>query len=372
MRVNWQRCFFLSVVLHSTLLALSAFAQEDEIKVGVLLPLSGDASFWGLNSLKGLQLALEDLKKQATPGAKAIRLVVEDERCDPKMAVSSAKKLIEVDRVAAIIGAGCSSSTLAVAPLAERSLIPLVTPISEADTISQAGRFVYRTWASGGLQAEKLADFVLAHLKAKRVAVLSINNDFGTSLANRFSKRFLSSGGAEIVQETYDSKDSDLRAQLLKIKSASPDAMILISYIADGVVAVRQFRELRLGIPLLGTSGLDSEEFWSALGPLAEGIYFSNLADDTTDAFKARFAKAYNVSWPGIGSGASTSYDTLMIIAEALRRAPPGAGSEAILPYLDSLHEYPGVSGPITFDASGDLVRTHSVFQVVGGKRERL
>ena len=349
-----------------------ADCDPKEIKIGVIFPLTGDGSFWGENSRKAVSLALEDLNSESNAGRDPIKLIFEDERCDSKSAVSAAQKLISVDHVSAILGPICSSPTLAVAPLAEKNKIPLISPCSEADAISQAGEYIYRTWPPGGRQATKVADFALKNLKVKTAAILSIKNDFGQSFSEAFRQRFVSGGGTILAEESYAQSETDLRAQILRLKAKDPQVIFLVSYIADGVIAVKQIRQAGMTATILGTSGFDSNDFFKPLQSMAEGIYFAETADDTSAEFLKRFEEKFKIPWPGVQSCASVSYDALVLLATALREAKSEHSELEVKAFLDSVKNFPGISGPITFDRNGDLLREHGMVQYRGGKRVRV
>lgn len=189
-----MKLFFVNLApLFALLLSGSVLAEEEgptaePIRVGVVFPLSGAGAFWGQNSMQSLRLLEESAKGQ-------IEFIVEDDACDPQRAVSAYRKLVARDQVRVIIGAICSSCTLAIAPLAQKESILLITPCSEADAISEVGDFVFRLWTPNGEQARVTARYLFSKRKLKRVAVLSILNDYGVTLSEAFASEYEELGG---------------------------------------------------------------------------------------------------------------------------------------------------------------------------------
>ena len=353
------------VVFACVLFSFSVQAEQEKesVKIGAILPLSGDASFWGSNSKNAIELALEDVSKQSNVN---VEMIYEDEECEPRKAVAAIKKLISVDKVQAVIGAICSSSTLAIAPIAERNNVLLLSPCSEADDITNAGDYIFRTWPAGNKQMKALAKHAWNNLKFKTVGVLYIENDYGVSLAEEFKKAFSSLGGKISAYEGYPSTETDFRAQLTKIKAHQPEGLLLAGYIADGIAAVRQVKELGLNTTILGVSTHNSPDFLTPVGKHANGMYIADLEDLTAKEFKSRYEKTYSMKWPGNTSCASVAYDDVKLLVAAISKH--GYEATKIKDYLYSVKEFKGVSGPITFDSNGDLVRGHLVFKIQDGK----
>lgn len=347
-------------------LAACAPAQEDTITIGAILPLTGPGAFWGTNSQKGIEFAVERINAQGGIDGVPLEVIFEDSKCEPKEGVAAMQKLLNIDKVPAVIGAVCSSVTSSVAPLAQEAGVVEITPCSEAPQISDMGDYIFRTWTPNNLQARIGARFAFEELGARKAAVLSINNDFGESLTQAFAEEFESLGGNVVTIQRYEQDQRDLRTELTKVKAETPDLVYMTSYPPDGVIAVQQMADLGIDAELLGTSGIHSkEEVFDKLGDLAEGIYLTDLEDSTTAQFREEYRERYGQQWPGIISCASVAYDDAMLLADAFRAV--GTDAAKVKDYLAGIENFPGASGPITFDANGDLDRQHVVFEVADG-----
>jgi branched-chain amino acid transport system substrate-binding protein len=355
------------IIMLLLLVACATEQAKDPITIGSVIPLSGDGAFWGTHSKNAMEFAVADINSNGGINGRPLQIIYEDSKCDPKTGVTGIQKLISVDRVPVVIGDACSSVTIAMAPVAQSSNIVLITQCSEATVISEAGDYIFRTWTPTNKQAQTMAKYAATH-NLKRVAVLTELNDFGASLNEGFQQSFPANGGTIVATESYTrGKQRDFRTQLLKIKQARPDAIYLTGYYSDGVNIVKQMHEIGLNATIMITSGMNSEEdFFKPLGALSEGILISDLPDSTSSEFQARYRATYD-KWPGMTSCASVAYDDVLLVADAMRAV--GTDSEKIRDHLAQTKNFPGVSGPLTFDANGDLDREHAVFVWKNGKQ---
>jgi len=335
-------------------------AQTDrQLSIGAILPLSGENAFWGINPKRGIELALRDIQQEA-PEQAHLRIIYEDDQCDPKRAVSAFHKLVNVDNVRIILGPSCSSAALAVAPLAEKHKV-LLFPFAEADSLSHAGEYIFRLWIPNGRQARSLARFISASAKHFTAAILSIKNAYGETFSSIFADEFARLGRHVSIKEEYLPEDNDLRGQLLRIKAKKPEALILIGYIPDSARIVRQAKALGLSLPLFGCSTLNSPDFLSDAGEAAEGMVIFDLPDLTQAAFRSRWLEAYGAAWPGLQSGAPLFYDITRLLAQ--RTLGNGADIRQLRQHLLT-SIYSGISMKLQFDEFGDLVGEHQGFRL--------
>lgn len=209
---------FLIATMASVGLILGCAKEQNEMKIGVILPLTGDAAQWGIPPQKGAELAAQEINGSQYLGKMKLKLVVEDGKCDPKEAVAAFNKLTSVDRVGVILGEVCSSSTLAMAPLAEKTGTLLISPASTNPKITEAGDFIFRVIPSDDLRGKVFAKYLLDK-GIRRVGLVYINNDGGKGISIAFRQLFESKGGQIPIEETYEPGATDLRSQLTKLKT---------------------------------------------------------------------------------------------------------------------------------------------------------
>jgi branched-chain amino acid transport system substrate-binding protein len=357
---------FLIVVL------LSGFPgcakKETAIRIGAILPLTGDAAKYGKASKQGIELGLEEINASGGIQKKKLEVIYEDDQADPRLGVSAFEKLITVNKVPVVIGPLPSSVALAVAPLAEKNKVILLSPAASSPALTNAGDYVFRNVVSDLFEGMALAEFVYSHLHLRNVSIIYINNDFGVGLKNSFSEKFEGLGGKIITTESFNQGSTDFRTQLSKIKTGNPQGIYLIGYREMGRI-LRQATELGIRAQFLSIAMFEDPEILKIAGESAEGIYYSFRAYDpqSGDELVKKFVKDYMAKYtvePDIF--AALSYDAIRIISLAIRNV--GTNPDAIKKFLYTVKDFPGVTGKITFDKNGDIIGTMSIKMVKDGK----
>ncbi len=355
----------LIIVIAGTALLTSSNMQptrpaKEAIKIGFIGPLSGELASWGSSMQGGVKLAADELSKT---GSTKLDIIYEDDQCDKTRSVNAMRKLIDVDRVKLIIGPLCSGTVLADAPIAEQNKVILLG-FGSAAAISEAGDYVFRPSYSDAYQGEFLGSEITE--KFKKMGILYVNNDYGTGLLNGFKKSFISNGGMIGAEDTYSFEDRDWRAQLTKIKSSGPSAVLLITYGREGGLIAKQARELGINVQIVGTDNFGTRDVIEAGGESVEGAVFTFPAplDETNTAvkdFKNKYIEL-NGKEPPILFVAANAYDATKVSAQALSAA--GNDGEKIKTFLYAMPPYNGISGIMKFDANGDASKEF-VFQTI-------
>lgn len=330
--------------------------EVDTIKIGAILPLTGDAALYGNNAKEGIDLALEQINSKGSVIGKTIQIIYEDSKAEPKTGVAAFQKLTDVDKVPVIIGGISSSVTLAFAPLAEKQKIVVLSPAATSPKLSNAGKFIFRNWTSDAFEATVIADYAINELKINKMGILYLNNDYGKGLENAIIKEFTNNGKEIVIVESFAQNQIDFKNSLTKIKASDVQALYIISYPDETVIILRQIKELNLKILLLSTSAFQDDMIIKNAGATAENvIYPYPVSTGTTDKvvanFFASFEKKYNKN-PGIVS--DTGFDALNMIVAAIKNERSASG-EAIQKGLMKLHDFKGASGTMTFDENGDI-----------------
>lgn len=328
-------------------------SKPSVVTIGLLAPLTGDAATYGQAIKKGVTLALDDFN--ASHPDTILTLQSEDTQANPRIGVTAAEKLIQIDKVPAIVGAVASSVTLSVAPIAERSQVVLISPASSSPKITSAGDFIFRNYPSDSLEGRRVAEFTLKHAWQKS-SVLVINNDYGTGLRKVFQQSFENGGGEILSSDLYNEGTTDFRAVLLRIKSLSPAALFIVGYGRELGTIARQAREIGLSAQILSTVNFQDPQTLETGGDAVVGaIYSSPIFDpaspdksvrDFVARFESRFGQEPDV-WAAHG------YDALLLVAEAC--AATNCTSKSIRDHLYQTKNWRGVSGETTFDSYGDV-----------------
>ncbi len=363
---------FLALAAAAGLLLIGGCGgRQGDYVIGATLPLTGDAAQWGIPPSRGAELAVKQINEAGGVHGRKLKLVTEDTRCHPKDGVSAYRKLTQSVHPAAIVGGVCSSVTLAIAPLAERDGVVLVSPASTNPKISQAGRFIFRVIPSDDLRGQAFARYLHDQVGLKKVAILYVNNEGGVGNKESFSRTFTSLGGKVVAAEGYAQEATDLRAQLTKIKGLDCQAVVVVSYPKDTVLVMKQSREIGLGLPLyFQTEAVEDPSVLRDAGKAAEGAVYILPAQASGDAVK-RFKEAYKKAYgkdPELF--AAEAYDAVQLIAAAFRSLPAKekVTGDAVRRYLEGVKKYQGASGVITFDKNGDVVKPMAIKKIQNGK----
>ncbi len=343
---------FILAGLSAALILPGSRAATADIVIGAALPMSGDVSYYGQDSRRGIDLALDEINAKGGINGGQVRVIYQDTQGQGAVAVSAVRSLLDVQHVLAVIGGGTSTETLAMAPIAEREQHVLLTPVSSAAAISRAGDYTFRSVPSDGAQAANLAKWVFAKGYHK-VALIYVNQSWGVGLETDFVTQYEQLGGRVVVTKSSDQGDVDFRTQLVAMRAAQPQAYIAIVYAKEGGLLLRQARELGIKNQFFGADPWTKHEFLDASGGAGNGVLFTTPAMFNGAEYRA-FAAKYNARYhqqPGIYE--AHGYDCMMLLAHAIQKA--GTSPQAIRNALASTRNYMGATGNTTFDANGDV-----------------
>jgi branched-chain amino acid transport system substrate-binding protein len=344
------------IIIFMTIAILNSCSRnEDVVKIGAILPLTGSAAIWGQNVKRGIDLAKDKLNSMGGVNDSKIVLLYEDSEGKPEKSVSAFQKIFTTDKPIAIIGDVASSSVLAMAPLANRNKIVILSPGASNPDITNAGDYVFRNWHSDAAEGSYLAEISLYKLHMKKIAIIYVNNGYGKGLENVFSKKFTEIGGQIVESEAFEQGATDFRSQLTKIKAVNPDGIFLPGYPKEIPEVLKQSKSLNVNKQFLCPSAFEDQQTLDLAGNSANGvIYDYPKQGDTSKSYVKEFYsdyfKKYNIS-PGALS--DNGYDALMLIVEAIKIK--GMSREQIKEGLYSIKDYPGVAGNTTFDENGDI-----------------
>lgn len=343
--------------------------EEGVIKIGVITPLSGGGATYGEATKRGVDLAVARINASGGINGQPLAILYEDSKIDPQEGTKVIQKLISVDKVPVILGAFGSSVSLAIAPIAERNKVVLLSASSTADALRDAGDYFFRNVPPNARQGRSAARFVLEKLSMKSGAVLYMNNDYGISLTESFKQFFSEHGGAVAITDSYDPGGVDFRSQLTKIKAEKPQFVFYPGHYQESGLILKQARELGLNVPFIGGDGSYSPELVSIAGNAAEGTYYTLMAMGygVADAEIESFLTAYDSAYGGQPDVYSAyAYDAIQVIADAIRTG--GYTAEGIKSALYSTRDFKGVTGYTTFDRYGEVDKEFYIYEVMEGE----
>lgn len=363
------KLFLISVV--SIFLLVLPLQAARTIKIGAIFPITGPLATFGTSCANGAKMAIEEVNLRGGVLGSKIQLLIEDDQYKPEEAANAAKKLIERDKVVALIAEVTSSITLVVAPIAQQSKIVLLTPIATNPKVTQVGDYIFRACFIDDFQGEVMANFVYKNLKLKTAAILTaVTSDYSKGLAQFFKQKYTALGGKIVAEESYSEGDSDFRAQLTKIKAAKPEFVYVPGYYADVGPILLQARELGITVPFGGGDGWDSPVLLQTAGKAAEGCFFSNhYSPDSKELVVQTFVKNYQKKYGTTPDAlAALAYDAAKLLVDAINRAG-STDSSKIRDALAATKGFRGVTGVITFDANRNPVKSAVIIEIKGGKQ---
>jgi branched-chain amino acid transport system substrate-binding protein len=301
-----------------------------DILVGVYASLSGDGASFGQSSLEGIQLATEQINTAGgVLGGRQLRLLVEDDQSRPEEASSAVTKLITQDQVVAVLGEVASRRTLAAAPVAQRYQIPMLTPASTNERVTQVGDYIFRICFIDPFQGEVLAAFAYNDLEVRRAAVLKdLQQDYSVGLTDAVVRHFTALGGEVLPPVSYSTGDADFRAVLTQIRALDPDVLFATGYYQEAATIVRQARELGMTMPILGGDGWVGDALRNGREALANTYISNHYSGDNPSPVVQDFVSSYRAKFNREpDSIAALSYDSVKVLADALERAGTTAGA---------------------------------------------
>ncbi|MGB4571477.1 MAG: ABC transporter substrate-binding protein [Rectinemataceae bacterium] len=356
--------------LVAVMMASCGGGKASEIKIGAVSPLTGEAATFGLSTKNGMELAVEEWNAAGGLLGKQIKLIVEDDKGDPAEGAAVFSKLIEQDKVVAIVGGITSRVALAGAPIAQAAKVPMMTPTATNEKVTQIGDYIYRSCFIDPFQGTVAARFAFDDLGVRNAAVIfDLGNDYAKGLSETFSASLQSLGGQIVASEGYASGVTDFRAQLTKIVQSKPDCLYIPAYYNDVGLIAKQVRELGYTGPLVGSDGWDSSELVKIAGDSVDGGYFTNhySKDDTRPEVQAIVQKYTAKFGAAPDALAVLAYDGMNIMLDAIKRAGK-TNNEAIRDALKAT-DLTAVGGQITFDEFRNPVKSVVIIEMKGGEQ---
>jgi branched-chain amino acid transport system substrate-binding protein len=339
---------------------------DQSLKIGAVLPLTGDSAVYGQRTKKGMDLAVEEINKAGGISARPLEIIYEDDKIEPKEGVSALRKLVSINRVPAVIGCVSSGVVLAMAPVANETKTVILSPYASNYRITDAGDYVFRIYPSDATQGVQDAKLAL-NLGCKKTAILYINSDYGVGLKDVFTKNFQSSGGSVFLAEGFKEGETDFRAQLTKIKASGVDCIFMPGNAQEMARILIQAKELGVTNRFIATDSFLADTIIKESGAAAEGVIFTTLAENRDDTYRM-FARAYQTKFgtePGLLE--ALGYDSVKVVSTAI--AEGGYTAEGIKNALYRLNDHRGATGKIAIDANGDVIgKAFAVKMVKGGK----
>ena len=338
-------------------------------KVGVAGPMTGQYATYGASHKAGAEIAMAELNAAGGVNGGQVSIAIGDDLGDPKEAVLVAQKYIDDTDVVVVDGHQFSGATIAAGAKYESAGLPMISPSATNPDISTLGAYIWRICMTDAVQGEGLAKYTVDTLGKSKIAIMYDNSDYGRGLADAYESGVKAAGGTVVGKEQYAAGDTDFKAQLTKLKGAGPELLFLSGYYPEGSKIAQQAKELGMDVQLLGSDGYASDELPKLGGAAVEGMLVSTFFDySSNDPAVQKFVKAYQAKYKGANPDwfAANSYDVIMLAAQAAKNAGKNDRT-AINDALGTIGTYQGVSGPVTFDKNGDVIKPLQIVVVQDG-----
>lgn len=325
--------------------------DSETVKIGFVGPLTGDLANMGQNAQAAVAIAVDEINDAGGVLGKRLEVIYEDDGCSGASGASAVSKLINTDKVVAVLGGLCSGATLGETPITEAAKVPQLSYCSTNPTISQAGDYIFRDVPSDLFQAKYAAEYLMKTGKTK-VALLTSKDDWGDGLNKAFTDAFLEAGGTIVTADSFAHDAKDFRTQLLAVKAQNPEAVYFAGYTDTTIIALKQAHDLGIKTQFFGADGWDDPKIWTELGTLGDGAMYTVVGSNPTDDFKTKM-KA-KLGKDDFIYCSNYAYDGLRVLVNAITLAKSTEGT-AIRDALYKTNYTGGVSAKtIMFDTNGD------------------
>ena len=349
----------------------TAAASGDTIKVGVLGPMTGDVSVYGLAVINGATLYLDQVNANGGVNGKQLEIITMDEQGDATQAVTCFTKMCD-QGITALVGDVTTTPTLAVAAESADYNMPMVTASATAEAVTYDAETdtvnanVFRATFTDPFQGIKMADYAYQKLGYTKAAVIFKKGaDYNEGLAENFVNEFESLGGIIVDQESYSEGDVDFKTQLTSILGKGPEVVFCPNYYQDVGQILAQAESVGLTVPFLGGDGWDGLEGYATADQLKDAYFCANYAKGSNTEFESAYKEKYGEDYPN--GFAPLGYDAAMTVVYGLQAAEDAgleAGTDeykqAVIDAIAS-GTIDGITGTFTFDEHHNPVKQTAI-----------
>ncbi|MFQ5450276.1 MAG: ABC transporter substrate-binding protein [Nitrospinaceae bacterium] len=361
--LGWTGGIFCALIF-SAPSPVRAIPDSAGITLGAILPLSGSNAVNGRAAQRAVQLAVKRKTHELTEQGITLRVVYEDDRMETAAGVRAARKLLTRDRVTAIIGPFSSSVFLAVAPLVNREKVILISGSATSPKIRNAGDFVFRTVSPDTYHGKAIARFAYEMLRARKAAVLFMNDEYGVGLKQVLVKEFSRMGAKIVSTFSFPRGETDFRSALEKIKEVHPHCVFLTAYPMEAGRALKQAGEMEIYLPFIGGDGMFSSKLAELVKDSPLEIYTTSTSwrPRSTKPRVREFVKAFQKRYghqPNVY--AAYYFDAAEVILDAMAH---GARTPDQIRRFLHKNEFDGVTGKIRFDREGEVSKPIDIHKI--------
>lgn len=353
------------IILALTLFIGCNHKDKNVIKIGVIMPQSGFLANPGKNVIKGIELYFDEYNKENSQNP--VQLIIEDSKSDPKTGVNALNKLINVDNVKLVIGDLGSPIFLAMAPIAEKNKIVMISPGASNPKVREAGDYIFRDYTSDDFDGKVMANYMFKDKNINKCAILYFNNDYGVGLKDAFIKQFSKNGGQIILNEAFDDNNLDFKTIVAKLKNSNVNDVYFIGSPKQDAYFLKNMKEMNLKVNVFGNLGFEDNEFISIAKNSFDSVIYStpnfDVKSDKSNivSFVSNFKVKYN-QLPDLNS--ALGYDVANILGYCLIKT--GFKTSQIKDELYKIKDFNGLTGNTSFDEMGDVEKDVLIKKIMG------
>jgi len=370
--LNFKEAFMRPFLTLTTLLALCLMSVDaEEIKIGVIMPMSGALASYGQTTYEGVALARE--LQPTLKNGDTLKVVLVDNKGDKVESATSATRLITSDKVVGILGAITSTNTAQILSIAEKKKIPVIAPVATNDKLTLNKTYASRVCFTDSFQGAVVANYATRDLKLKTAVVLTDQAQvYSLGLSKAFTEAFVKNGGKVLKDIHVSSGDKDFKAIVAQVKSLNPDMIFLPIYHIEASMITRQAKQIGLNKPFLSGDSVANQTFIDLGGDSVEGHMFTDFFDynapptQRSKDFIAAYAK--KTGKHEVNSFVTLGADTYNVMVDAINRCANPEDSVCINNEIKKTHNFEGVSGLISIDEHGNATRSAVIKEIKGGK----
>ncbi len=361
------------MVAAGALLAVQGVRAQEPIRIGAFLSVTGPAAFLGDPELKTLELYVDKLNAEGGVLGRKLQLVAYDDGGDAEKARTFAKRLLEQDKVDVVVGGSTTGTTMAAVPLMEQAGMPFISLAGAVVIVEPVKKWVFKTPHTDRMACEKI--FVdLQARKMSKVALISGSGGFDKSMRAECMKVAGKYGIEFVADETYGATDTDMTAQLTKIKGSSAQAVLNAGFGQGPALVTRNFRQVGLTLPLYQSHGVASKEYIKLSGPAADGVRLPAAAllvsdllagGDAQKPVVSAYSKAFEDKYKAeVSTFGGHAYDGLMLTVNAIKAA--GSTDKAkVRDAIEATKGYVGTAGVVNMSASDHMGLDLTAFRML-------
>lgn len=346
--------------------------DTNTVKVGVSLPLSGEAAIYGESMKNSILLAYEDAKNKQN-----IELFFQDDLGTANGSVNAINNLL-LNNVDVIIGASQSKTALPIIKIIDENKIPIISPAASTVELDFSSHYFFRVWASDSYDGGNISNYLIRNFNpnSTKVAVFYTESAYGEGIKSIFEKNITKANFTIVFSEKFEEGISDFRTQINKIKESEANVLFLPGYYAEIKTILKQIKELKLNIQILGTSSFNDEKLLSdpTMKEATNGIIFSyptfeidNPNNRKTNDFLIKYKNKYNKNGDVFGAN---SYDCLMLINKAISLGAKLPNEIKNMFY--KIEEFDGAGGKFHFDKNGNVIKSFNTYIIENGKTKKI